>query len=325
MAKQLVQWGCLILAVAVFMSGCGARTIPDCDETGCIAFTSNRIKGVYHIFVMRPDGSGVVSMVPGREPAWSPDGRHIAFVRESEGQDYVYVLDVHETHVARLTRGRFEERFPTWSPDGRYVAFVSKTDDSENDLCVVSVDGVEEWCYTTGLNSPAWLDWSPSGGKILLSAISSTGIDLFTVGMECIDEPDRCKPDVSQLTNSTEYEGRPDWSPNGNRIIYECGPSMYKVGICSMKADGTNVVQRVSSDTNAEWPTWSPDGRRIAFSSAEQIFVMDVDGSDMTSLTESGTMMVRDSGMPAGYAVWPIVSCSPDWYGTASNIDDATR
>jgi Tol biopolymer transport system component len=92
-----------------------------------------------------------------------------------------------------------------------------------------------------------------------------------------------------------------------------------------MKADGTNVVQRVSSDTNAEWPTWSPDGRRIAFSSAEQIFVMDVDGSDMTSLTESGTMMVRDSGMPAGYAVWPIVSCSPDWYGTASNIDDATR
>ena len=55
-------------------------------------------------------------------PAWSRDGRQIAFVESSHARSEIYVVKVDGTGLRRLTKNRKADDFaPTWTPDGRIV------------------------------------------------------------------------------------------------------------------------------------------------------------------------------------------------------------
>ncbi len=59
------------------------------------------------------------------DPAWSPDGRSIAFSGSIGGVTDLYVYDLATDAITRLTEGREAELQPSWSPDGRSIAFVT--------------------------------------------------------------------------------------------------------------------------------------------------------------------------------------------------------
>ena len=61
-------------------------------------------------------------------PSWSPDGRHIAFVSNREGNYEIYVMGSDGSNPRRLTDHPAEDRSPSWSPDGRHIAFDSNRD-----------------------------------------------------------------------------------------------------------------------------------------------------------------------------------------------------
>jgi len=65
------------------------------------------------------------------DPAWSPDGRQIAYQTTRDGRDNVYIMDVESGDVRRLTDGRGFSGYPSWSPDGRWIAFDSSRDGIE--------------------------------------------------------------------------------------------------------------------------------------------------------------------------------------------------
>ena len=71
-----------------------------------------------------------------RDPAWSPDGRTIAFVSDRSGNGDIYTMRRDSTDVRRLTRAAEPDSGPAWSPDGRSLAF-----ESNADIYVVSADG----------------------------------------------------------------------------------------------------------------------------------------------------------------------------------------
>src|SRR5690606_32234089 len=58
-------------------------------------------------------------------PAWSPDGRTIAFVGQQGGLTDLYTLDVETEAVERLTDDSYAVFHPAWSPDGRRLAFAT--------------------------------------------------------------------------------------------------------------------------------------------------------------------------------------------------------
>ena len=60
------------------------------------------------------------------QPAWSPDGKQIAFVSAREGTPHVYVMDADGTGTRRLTDSDQEDDHPTWSSDGTRIAFRGK-------------------------------------------------------------------------------------------------------------------------------------------------------------------------------------------------------
>src|SRR5918912_3951957 len=117
-----------------------------------MAFTSHRLLPgdlTYepNIFVMNPDGSGqtAVTIDPGWEhgPAWSPDGRKIAFsgVPGIVGHDDIYVINPDGSGRTQLTNAPGVDEFdPEWSPDGKQIAFTSGLEGSW-DIAVMNADG----------------------------------------------------------------------------------------------------------------------------------------------------------------------------------------
>ena len=91
------------------------------------------------------DGGHVVRLThsPGRDlrPAWSPDGRRIAFtsVRDGDGDEEIYLIDADGSHPRNLTKHPGRDTDAAWHPDGHQIAFVTDRD-GQSDLYLMDVE-----------------------------------------------------------------------------------------------------------------------------------------------------------------------------------------
>jgi dipeptidyl aminopeptidase/acylaminoacyl peptidase len=96
------------------------------------------------IYVMNADGSGTRKLThnarQNAEPAWSPDGRKIAFRSTRNGNRDIYVMNADGSGKRNLTRNAAWDSRPSWSPDGRTIAFVSNRD-GRLEAYVMNADG----------------------------------------------------------------------------------------------------------------------------------------------------------------------------------------
>lgn len=125
-------------------------------------------RGRDELYLMGPDGVGRRRLNATRadggdaevleaEPAWSPDGRSLAYTtRTREGAVRIWRLDLADGRHHALTDSTGRSEAPVWSPDGRHLAFVSDRAGSD-DLYVMRADGARATRLTT---SPA-ADWMP--------------------------------------------------------------------------------------------------------------------------------------------------------------------
>jgi len=86
-------------------------------------------KYVNHIYVVAADGSTSPKELTVKEgasqPAWSPDGRQLAFVRAAEGKPQVFILSMDGGEPVQFTHYKYGAGTPKWSPDGKYILFSS--------------------------------------------------------------------------------------------------------------------------------------------------------------------------------------------------------
>ena len=104
------------------------------------------------VFVWERNGRVRLFARAGSAPAWSPDGRRLAYVAPAElGATDLYVADADGSHRAPLTRSETsDESSPDWAPDGRSLVV-----DRDGTLVVVRADGAVERVLTAG-REPAW-------------------------------------------------------------------------------------------------------------------------------------------------------------------------
>ena len=99
---------------------------------------------------------------PGNDsaPAWSPDGRRIAF--ESDGE--LYLMDADGANVQRLTNNTVYEEGPAWSPDGTRLAYSSAPTNTDNDIWTMAVDGTDQRRLTNSPQPEESPDWGRNPG-----------------------------------------------------------------------------------------------------------------------------------------------------------------
>ena len=97
------------------------------------------------IYTVRPDGSGRKALTFSRgvdsDPAWSGDGKRIAFETNRNGNIDIYSVDG-AGRTQQLTKGPLDEQDPAWSPTGNRIAYtVASKDGLSRQIWVMDGDG----------------------------------------------------------------------------------------------------------------------------------------------------------------------------------------
>ncbi len=126
-----------------------------------IAFISDR-SGTPQIYIMDAEGSNVRRVLTqggnADSPAWSPDGRYLAFAWRPPGASRfnIYLMDIASQQIIELTQNAGNNEGPAWSPDGRHIAFQSDRS-GQNQIYLMHVDGTGVRPVTSrGGTMPAW-------------------------------------------------------------------------------------------------------------------------------------------------------------------------
>jgi Tol biopolymer transport system component len=247
----------------------GNDTLPNWRADGHkIVFSSNRVSATnpeadLEIFVMNGDGSNQTQITSNalddEDPAWSADGRSIAFQRDFDpvgGEvDYdILTMNVDGTGEANLTNSpRVQDFEPNWSPNGRKIAFASDRD-GDNEIYTMSPNGanVHQLTVNATLNAAddGWPNWSPDGRLITFNSNRDGNFEIYTM-----------RADGGNPTRLTFSDANGPgaalaaWSPNGRKLAFsgegEGGPDVF-----TMRADGGSQVNRTHNPAFDYGPDW---------------------------------------------------------------------
>ncbi len=207
----------------------------------------------------RADELGIRVLTEGGEPALSPDGAMVAFVREGR----VCVMELKNRSVRTILE-QDNPHVPCWSPDGRRIAFQAG---SPFAIWIVGADG-------TGLHRFIEPDargdqhplWSPDGRSL----VWTHGAHLWIA--------DTTGANARPLTPDSKafYEMACDWSPDGATILYSSSdtPSSDSVSLRLVGREGTGS-RPDATGARAGYAQWSRDGRAIYFEEGGAIIRME--------------------------------------------------
>lgn len=156
------------------------------------------------IYVMDLDGSNIrqvtshedvdwVSLAPlppspVEYPAWSPDGKHIAFGSFRNGNFDVYVVRSNGGELRQLTHDDAHDFRPAWSPNGTWIAFSSTRIDGNWEIFTMRPDGSEVRQVTDHKTDALRPRWSPDGKRIVYQTGSSYGdAVIYTINADGTD------------------------------------------------------------------------------------------------------------------------------------------
>jgi Tol biopolymer transport system component len=275
-------------------------------ENGKIAFA-----GAQGIAVMNPDGTGVTAIGGGQAsyPAWSADGRRIAFASSRGGDLEIHVMNADGTGDTSLTNNSVLDISPAWSPDGKKIVFHSQRD-GDTELYVMNADGTDQVRLT---NRPGWdaePAWSPDGGKIAFERGPSDAgnpIELYVMNADGTGATELPTASAEPDCGDQKFDGSPNWSPDGQKLVFhhfECpGPAWSSIN--TINADGTGeqvVYQADSPNAVVYYPAWSPDGTKIVY---------DADLQYLYTINSDGTGRAQ-VGTGSGGDWQPLVGSPPD-------------
>jgi dipeptidyl aminopeptidase/acylaminoacyl peptidase len=287
-----------------------------------------------HIQVAHTDGSGAFQLTRGEHsatgPAWSPDGRFLAFVSSRNGKSNVWRIPVSGGEAEVLTDEKGGVQAPRWSPDGKQIAFLAtdaKTEDEEKAdkekrdarvvdekpkmirLCVVPVDkgpgGKREVRRLTGsdlsVGSVAGggeFDWSPDSATIAFEHQPTPSPDDWTKGDVSTVAVD--SGTVRPLATSRAAESDPQFSPDGRSValvVTNDPPTWtFRARVAIVPASGgTPRLLAVTPDEQPNLVGWTADGKRLLVAEARgtlnRLSALPADGGALEVLSPAGTMV----------------------------------
>ena len=256
-----------------------------------IAFISNR-DGNWELYMMDYDGYNQTRLTYNETqdymPAWSADGRKIAYTAYRGGEAALWLYSIYEgTRTLIFDRGTSFS--PSFSPDGKKLAFSTTEEDGNTQIYVarlsdtdpVKVIEVRKLTFTKSNNlAPTW---SPTSRQIAFTSDRSGSPQIYVMDAE--------GSNIERVSFGGSYFDGPAWSPTGDMIVYVSRVNnIFDIYVLNLKTN--RVIKLTESNARNESPTWAPDSRHIVFASnlsgTVQLWSIDTDGTNLRRLTSTG-------------------------------------
>ncbi|MEI6079607.1 MAG: DPP IV N-terminal domain-containing protein [bacterium] len=251
-----------------------------------------------NLFVMDYDGRRVTQLTSYKSicvsPAWSPDGKYIAYTRyvkkyyRGRGNivnQELYLYNVRSKRETLLSNTIGQNSGAAWSPDGKTIAFTMSKEENPN-IYMVSVEDKEPSLLIKNIGLNVEPDFSPDGKYIVFSSSKSGNPELYKFELATGQQ--------TRLTFSRYYNSSPAWSPMGDMIAFAgldnpFGTRSY-FDIFLVSPTGTKIERLTIDSGSNEDPSWSGDGRHLIYSSTRNkgsdIYMIHNDGTGEKQLTK---------------------------------------
>lgn len=219
--------------------------------------------GRYTLRVADADGEGgqvaLTSPEPIISPAWSPEGRELAYVSFESRKAVVYVQEVASGARRILANYKGSNSAPAWSPDGKTLA-VTLSRDGGSQIHVVSRQGDGLRRVTQSASIDTEPVFAPDGQSIYFVSDRGGSPQIYRTGVN--------GGNVDRISFAGSYNISPAISPDGRSMAYvnRQGNELHLM----LMDLGSGNVQALTDTRDDESPSFSPNGRHILYATRAQ-------------------------------------------------------
>ncbi|HEY6966536.1 MAG TPA: Tol-Pal system beta propeller repeat protein TolB [Burkholderiales bacterium] len=210
----------------------------------------------YELQIADADGAGaetaLASFEPIISPAWSPDGRRLAYVSFENKKPVVYVHSLADGKRQVVANFKGSNSAPAWSPDGTRLA-VSLSRDGGSQIYLINADGsnVRRLMQSGGIDTEPV--FSPDGQNIYFTSDRGGSPQIYRMPAG--------GGEAQRVTFEGSYNVSPRISPNGQVLAYIARHAgKFQVATLDLASRQTQVLTDSDKD---ESPSFAPNGRMI--------------------------------------------------------------
>jgi TolB protein len=240
--------------------------------------------GRYTLRVTDADGeniqSALISPEPIISPAWSPDGRELAYVTFAQRKATVVVQNIPQKSQRVIANFRGSNSAPSFSPDGQRMA-VTLSKDGGSHIFLTDRNGGSPVRLSEGPGIDTEAKWAPDGKTIYFTSDRGGGPQIYR---KTIDGGD-----AQRVTFDGAYNISPALSPDGKLLAYITRQGGFKVMVMDL---GSGAVRGVSDTSDDESPSFAPNSRFLIYATRSEgrdvLMTTTVDGKFKSRLLDSG-------------------------------------
>ena len=247
----------------------------------------------YTLRITDADGEGgqvaLASPQPIISPAWSPDGRQLAYVSFEAGKAVVMVQDVGTGERRSVATFKGSNSAPAWAPDGRRLA-VTLSRDGPAQLYLLDLDGNALRRLVTSTSIDTEAAFAPDGQSLYFVSDRGGGPQIYRVAVTGGGSASASSAAPDRVTFSGSYNISPAISPDGRLLAYINRGNGFRLMV--MPLDGSAPPLAVSDTSDDESPSFAPNGRLLIYATRsggrDVLMTTTLDGKIRTRLLSSG-------------------------------------
>ena len=212
----------------------------------------------YSLEVAEVDGNNpqsvLVSTDPIMSPAWSPDGRQIAYVSFEKKRAQIFVVDVASGQRHLLTDFPGINGAPAWSPDGRQLAVVlSKGGSPKIYLLSLASSTMKQVTFSEAIDTEP--HFSPDGSSLLFTSGRGGSPQVYKLSL--------ASGEITRLTYAGNYNAKASYTPNQRQLVMlHREDKSFNIGVMQV---GQSAISPLTYSASDESPSIAPNGRLVVY------------------------------------------------------------
>ncbi|MBL6750720.1 MAG: Tol-Pal system beta propeller repeat protein TolB [Nevskia sp.] len=216
---------------------------------------------------------------PLMSPAWSPDGRKLAFVGFERGNSAIYIQTLATGELLKFVGEKGINGAPSWSPDGSRLA-VTLSFEHNPDIYIIDLGTKSRRRITTDFGIDTDANWSPDGRTLAFVSDRGGQPQIYTVSADGGPQ--------TRLTFEGKRNEQPRYAPDGKSLVEV---QDFHIAIMDLQSHSVRVLTPGPLD---EDPSFAPNGKMLMYTTrgpqGEQMATISVDGNVQTSVGDESNV-----------------------------------